>query len=325
MTETREILDVPLRPIAGSRFQPTGFPDLGAATFDKPHLNPDTGEISWVSALLVESAQSVGNHLEATGWDRGVQEPVPSVAGLPYVAVCDEDGTYLTSSRTEPHRLSSAFVREAELDGVPMRAVLRERLGLQEDRPLAPREIARALFALDPFCLIHGLFLSDKELPGQPKVARAVTGFVEAEDVRAAHSGGVKFDDVRHKNVEGGGSTEGYGTIPFHRTEYAAARIVASFVLDLAQIRAYGLDVVATDLLADLARWEIRTLLDGGLRLRTACDLEPLDGNVRLRNGSPLPSMDELDQRVRTGIDAVEPLLDRREPWVVTWKPTKGR
>jgi CRISPR-associated protein Csb1 len=324
MAETREVLDIELRPIAGARFQPTGFPDLGAATFEKPRLDPGTGETTWISALLVESAQSVGNHLEATGWDRGAQAPVRALTGLPYVEVRHEDGTYLTSSRTEAHRLSSAFVRESELDGTPMREVLKDRLELLEDRPLAPREIARQLFALDPLCLVHGLFLSDKELPGQPKVARAITGFVEAEDVRPAHSGGVKFDDVRHKNVEGGGSTEGYGTIPFHRTEYAAARIVASFVIDLAQIRAYGLEASATDLLADLARWEIRSLLDGGLRLRTACDLEPIDDDVRLRDGSPLQSLDALDQRVRAGIVAVGSLLEQPEPWVVTWKPKKG-
>ncbi len=327
MAKTREILDIPLLPVVGSRFQPTGFPDLGAATFDKPRVDADTGETTWIPSLLVESAQSVGNHLEATGWDRGAQAPVESLMGLPYVDVHhpdDSQSPYLTSSRTEPHRLSSAFVRESELDGQPMRNVLKDRLGLQEDRPLAPHEIARAIFTLDPLCLIHGLFLSDKELPGQPKIARAVTGFIEAEDVRPAHSGGVKFDDVRHKNVEGGGSTEGYGTIPFHRTEYAAARIVASFVIDLAQIRAYGLDEDATALLADLARWEIRSLLDGGLRLRTACDLTPAEEVVALRDGSPFPEFEELDTRVREGIEAVGSLLERREPWVVMWKP-KGK
>jgi CRISPR-associated protein Csb1 len=325
MVKAREIVDVPLLPLAGSRFQPTGFPDLGAATFDKPRVDTTTGETTWIPSLLVESAQSMGNHLEATGWDSGEQTPVGSLMGLPYVEVRHaEDDTYLTSSRTEAHRLSSAFVREAELDGQPMRSVLKDRLNLQEDRPLAPREIARAIFALDPLCLVHGLFLSDKELPGQPKIARAVTGFIEAEEVRPAHSGGVKFDGVRHKNVEGGGSTEGYGTIPFHRTEYAAGRIVASFIIDLAQIRSYGLDDPAATLLADLARWEIRSLLDGGLRLRTACDLAPVSEDIVLRDGDPLPPLDEIDARVRAGIDAVGPLLQQREPWVVTWQQ-KGK
>ena len=31
--EPRLLLEVPLKPLQGSRFQPTGFPDLGAATY----------------------------------------------------------------------------------------------------------------------------------------------------------------------------------------------------------------------------------------------------------------------------------------------------
>lgn len=318
MSPAREVLDVELRPLAGSRFQPTGFPDLGAATFRRPDRDAPTG---WTEALLVESPQSMANHLEATGWNRGEQRPVPTLEGLPYVEVRHaEDGDYLTSSRTEAHRLSSAFIREGTVDGQKMIDVLRERLDLRDNRPLAPREIARQVFGLDPLCLLHGVFFSDKGLPGQPKIARAVTGFVEATGVEAAHSGGVKFDDVTHKNVPGGGSTEGYGTIPFHRTEYVAQRITASFVIDLAQLAAYGLPQPATDLLADIARWEIRSLLDGGMRLRTACDLEPA-GPIAPRGGDgEMPTVEELTDRVRRGIEAVGDLLEQRDPWVVEWQ-----
>lgn len=318
MSTQREIIDVDLTPVAGSRFQPTGFPDLGAALFDKP-ITDDDGKPGWVKALVVESAQSMANHLEATGWDRGEQAPVPTLEGLPYVEVRHADGDYLTSSRTEAHRLSSAFVRESTLDGAKMLDVLRERLGLQDDRPIAPRHIAEQVFALDPMCLLHGVFFSDKNLPGQPKIARAVTGLIEAVDVRVAHSGGVKFDDVRHKNVEKGGASEGYGTIPFHRTEYAARQIRASFVIDLAQIRAYDLGEPAASLLLDIARWEVRSMLESGLRLRTACDLTMVDEGVRLRDGDPLPSSAALHDRIRAGVEGVGDLLDQREPWVVTW------
>ncbi|MDQ6775324.1 MAG: hypothetical protein M3071_03680, partial [Actinomycetota bacterium] len=44
--------------------------------------------------------------------------------------------------------------------------------------------------------------------------------------------------------------------------------------LDLEQIRGYGLSDVETELLAAVALWEVRSLLDRPLRLRTACDLE---------------------------------------------------
>lgn len=319
MPPSREVLDVPLRPVAGSRFQPTGFPDLGAAIFEKPVLAAD-GTTSWRDALLVESAQSMANHLESTGWDIGEQGPVETLDGLPYVEVRHREGDYLTSSRTEAHRLSSAFIRESELDGTSMIEVLKDRLELVEDRPIAPREIARQVFALDPLCLLHGVFFSDGKLPAQPKIARAITGFVEAEDVKPAQSGGVKFDDVRHKNVVGGGSSEGYGTIPFHRTEYVAGRLTASFIIDLAQIEAFGLPGHGAELLADIARWEIRSLLDGGMRLRTACDLEALSDELVLRDGTIFPTLDELATRVRKGIDGVDGLLVQRDPWVVEWQ-----
>jgi|GEM_PF-4845589 len=32
----RQLFEIPLEPVVGSRFQPTGFPNLGAAEFDRP-------------------------------------------------------------------------------------------------------------------------------------------------------------------------------------------------------------------------------------------------------------------------------------------------
>ena len=52
--QPRLLLQAKLKPVQGSRFQPTGFPDLGAATFD----GPDGAKM-----LLVESAQSMANRL----------------------------------------------------------------------------------------------------------------------------------------------------------------------------------------------------------------------------------------------------------------------
>lgn len=324
MKPVRQIFDVPLAVAVGSTLQPTGFPDLGAAVFTKPDGRDADGNTRWVDALLVESAQSMANRLEATAWDDANGEPVEEVAGLPYVRVIAEDGDYVTSSRTEAHRLASAFVKDAELDGASMVQVLKDRLRLRDDRPIPPRDVAREVFALDPFCLVHGVFFADNRWPGQPKIARAITGLIEASDVRAMHSGGVKTDQVRHSiNEQAKGSTEGYGTIPYHRTEYVAADITASFSLDLAQIRSYGLGSAAETLLGDLARWELRRFLEGGLRLRTACDLELAIETVADRDGEPLPSDEELTERVRQGIDGVGELLEDREPLTVTW--TGGR
>lgn len=320
----RQLLDIDLTPTSGERFQPTGFPDIGAALFQRPER--DGAAVRWVDALILESTQSMANRLEGVGWDVGNDAPVPELTGLPYVRVLDASGAYLTSSRTEAHRLASAFVKDSTLDGTDMKAVIRDRLGLVDDRPMSARSIAAALFALDPLCLLHGVFFAEsaKVWPGQPKVARAVTAFIEAIDVRRADYGGVKRDHVRHSIEEGaGGSSEGYGTIPYHRTDWVAGRIVASFCIDLAQIQSYGLGDDATELLGTIARWQIRNLLDGGMRLRTACDLVPVEAQLVDRRGEALPPTDALADRIRDLIVRCEPQLGGGDPIDVIWNGGK--
>jgi len=326
-TLRRQLVDVELVPVIGSRFQPTGFPDIGPARFDRPSRNGDGQPGRPEPALLVESAQSMANHLEAVGWDRGVQQPVPELAGLPYVRVVAQDGRYLTSSRTEAHRLASAFIKDSQLDGTNMKDVIRERLGLRDDTPLAPRDVARAVFALDPLCLIHGVFFAEsaKVWPGQPRITRALTACVEATGVAEAVSGGVKRDDVRHQIGDTGGAAEGYGFVPFHRTEFTADSIVASFCLDLQQIAAYGLPGPATELLMALGRWEIRALLDHGLRLRTACDLERATEAVTDRTGRPLPSYEELADELRRLIAASAEWMGGGGALEVVWQGGEKR
>ena len=56
----RLLMEAELKPIQGTRFQPTGFPDLGAAAYEAP------GKVDMV---LVESAQSMANRMEAVCWD----------------------------------------------------------------------------------------------------------------------------------------------------------------------------------------------------------------------------------------------------------------
>lgn len=321
MTRNRYFVDVALRPALGSVFQPTGFPDIGPARYQRP-----TGDRGWEDAVLVESAQSMANRLEATAWDAADSRPVSTFTGLPYVRVVAPDGEYLTSSRTEAHRLASAFVKNATLDGQDMKVVIRERLHLRDDRPLAPREIARQIFAMDPFCLLHGVFFAEKAAvwPGQPRIARVISATVEAHDVREVNSGGVKRDHVRHSLGDNeGGTAEGYGTVPFHRTDYTAARIVASFAVDLAQVRSYGLPDRATDLLGKIALWEMRSLLDGSLRLRSACDLVPISSVFSDTEGTVVPSLDQLDTEIRQLIRDCGDLVGSGEPIEVLWTSKK--
>jgi CRISPR-associated protein Csb1 len=319
----RRLYDVELIPVSGARFQPTGFPDIGAARFSYPVR--DNGTVSWKDALIVESAQSMANRLEAVGWDAAAQRPVPELAGLPYVRVtAADDERYVTSSRTEAHRLASAFVKDSQIDGQEAKALIRERLGLRGDTPLAPRDIARAIMGLDPLCLVHGVFFADQAWPGQPRIARVVTAFIEAIGVREAVSGGVKRDEVRHALGEGGGTQEGYGFVPYHRVEYTAEAIVAHFSIDTAQLAAYGLAAAGADLLETIALWEIRSLLDGGLRLRTACDLAPATP-VTDRGGAPLPPRDELDDALRELIGQCAELLGDGGPIQAVWNLGKKK
>ncbi|MGV9977058.1 type I-G CRISPR-associated RAMP protein Csb1/Cas7g [Micromonospora wenchangensis] len=262
MTTYRTVLKATLQPVIGSRFQPTGFPDLGAAEFDSAQGR----------ALLVESTQSMANRLESTTWDEANADQHGDLAGLPYVRVVDAEDTFLSSSRLEAHRLASAYVMNGEVDGVKGEQWMRDRLGLTAGRPLDHRAVARACFALDPVALIHGVFFARKGWPWQPRIARAVTSFIEAYDVRPAVSGGVKRDVVINE-AKDGATAEGYGAVPHHRVEYTAGQITAYFSIDHAQLRSYGLSESGTALLHALIDFEIGTLLDSGLRLRTACDL----------------------------------------------------
>lgn len=312
---TRHVYDVDLKPLLGSTFQPTGFPDLGAATFSS-----FVGEDA-VDSLLVESVQSMANRLEAVAWDAGAQRPASTVEGLPYVRVLREnDGAFLTSSRLEAHRLASPFVRESKLDGEKFIDVITRELGLAKDTPLSYPQMAAALMEMDPFCLVHGVFFSHKYWFGQPKFLRAVSAVIEAHNVRRAPSGGRKADHVRHqsKEVTGGGAAEGYGSVPFHRLEWTAERITASFVIDVELLRSYGLPQEATQLLEVLAQWEIRSFLSRGLRLRTACDLDVI-GEVGTRRGESLPELEVLAERVAELTKDSAELLGSGEPINVQW------
>ena len=297
----RFLLDVQLEPVQGSRFAPTGFADLGAAVFDRPTVDA-AGNDAWVKCLLVESAQSMANRLEGTLWDAASASPAEAVSDLPYVRIVDDNGNHLTSSREESHRLASPYVRYATDGNRTGVDIINSRLELSETTPHDYRRLAKAVFSLDPLALVHGVFFAGKgakEFPGQPKFTRLVTGFIEATDVRAAESGGVKRDHVNHTQASSGGdSTEGYGSVPFARTEWTARTITASFNIDLAQLRSYGLPSPAQSLLETIAKLEIATLLAQPLRLRTNCDLDTKDHAHRSRDHQELTSATTLTSEV---------------------------
>lgn len=293
---SRLLAEVSLQPVQGGRFQPTGFPDLGAATYELP----DRTEM-----LLVESAQSMANRLEAVCWDEARDELQAPLQGMPYVRVNLWNSGRTTNSIREAHRLNSPYIMNDERfketlrdkAGVPRRGRGQPASEGEEGQDLVGaglldrRALARAVFFFDPSSILHGVFLVN--LDGRVRLQRCISSFIEAKNVRRADSGGVKNDLV----LPGGNTQQGYGNVPFHRTEYVADSVTAYFNLDLAQLRAYGLGVVAERFLVTLALWKIRRFLDTGLRLRTACDLEPVeDLKVKKLDGFAIPELAELDQ-----------------------------
>ena len=122
--------------------------------------------------------------------------------------------------------------------------------------------------------------------------------------MRVAASGGVKNDHVHPGKVEGDSKSH-FGNIPFARDEFTAEKIALYVNLDLAQVRGYGLGADAERLLVLLALHRLRKLIDGDLRLRTACDLEPVTrGSKATRpDGFVLPTVTDLEADLRVAIE----------------------
>jgi CRISPR-associated protein Csb1 len=292
----RLLFTVELRTLQGDRFQPTGFPSLGAATYQTKE-----GE-----KLLVESAQSMANRLEATCWDAANNEPVEALKGISHVTV-NRGGKFLTDSMLEAHRINSPYLLEGS-DKTFFNKI-REELGGLAEGPIDRKRLAEVLLKYDVGSLIHGAFLAKRELAGgRLRVARALSAFIEATGAKVAASGGVKNDHVNPS----GDTKSGFGNVPFTRDEYVAERIDLYINLDLAQIRGYGLGEKVERLLILLALYRVRKLLEGDLRLRTACDLEPKDRIhiVATRpEGFKLPSLSELESAVKKAITECKDLM----------------
>ncbi len=159
------------------------------------------------------------------------------------------------------------------------------------------------MLKFDPNSLLHGVFL--EKIAGVIRLPRALTAFIEAEEITVAASGGVKNDRVRaSKGEEGRTAKEGFGNIPFHRDEYCG-HIIAFFNLDLALIRGFGLGADAEAMLIAIALFKIQRLLRDGLRLRTACDLEVIgEPTLQRPEGFTMPSLMELEDE-KNGLPAL--------------------
>lgn len=295
--EKSVLFAIPLTPLQGQRFQPTGFPGLGAATFQTPEG----------TCLLVESAQSMANRLEMTVWDDGAQDVNKEVQGISHVRITRQ-GKFLTDTILESHRLNSPYLLEGSdktfFDNI------KNELGVMDKGPIDRKKLAEVLLKYDIGSLLHGVFLAKKELAGgRLRVARALSAFIEAEGVRVAPSGGVKNDHVNPSGV----TKSGFGNVPFARDEFTAEKITLYANIDLAQIRGYGLGGEVERLLVLLALYKLRSLVNGTLRLRTACYLRVGEGKIL----ASTPSSFELPMLESTVNDLKEAIEKVKEKMVV--------
>jgi CRISPR-associated protein Csb1 len=305
----RLLIEAELKPLQGTRFQPTGFPNLGPARYQ----GPDGTEM-----LLVESAQSMANRMEAVCWDVVEGDWIEPLRALPFVKVMDGSGAMLTNSVLEAHRLNSPYIENSTWF-----PELKAEIGYDEKvkRPIDMRkQVYPIILKYDPNSLLHGFFL--ESIAGVIRSPRALSGFIEARAVTVASSGGVKNDRVDASQKEAGGAKEGYGNVPFARDEFCG-KLAASFNIDLSQIAGFGLGKPVEQFLVLLSLYKIRSLLERGLRLRTACDLEVVGITVQRPEDFVLASFSELEVQLKAAIDAVKSRFAPKRITQVTWKPKK--
>jgi CRISPR-associated protein Csb1 len=307
----RLLLEAPLKPVQGTRFQPTGFPNLGPARYEAHDGTP---------MLLLESNQSVANRLEEVVWDEASRDWVKPLRGLPYVRVETPTGEFLTTSVLEAHRLNSPYILEGKDRSFFER--LKGELGAQDTGRVDLGLLARTLLRYDPNALIHGIFLAKKELAGgRLRLPRALSGFIEAAEVNPATSGGVKLDEVDPS----GDTKKGFGHVPFSREEFTG-EITAYFNLDLVQLRSYALGPDAFRLLVTLSLYKVLSFLNSGLRLRTACDLELAGAGLKVTRpeGFELPSLTELEGTLPELVHKTSPAFADPAVTVVRYQSAKG-
>lgn len=296
----RLLIKAELWPVQGDRFQPTGFPDLGAGAYKLVDGTP---------MLLVESAQSMANRMEKVCWDEATNQIVAPLANppLPHVIVDLGDGRS-TNSLEEAHRLNSIYIIEHK----PLERELIQAMKGAKGRPIDRTSLAAAILRRDPNSLLHGVFFARSTMAGgRARFQRLLSGFIEAYNVKDVQSGGVKNEPVdptgddahrRYANLPGSKeekaatkkALDGAMNVPYPRTEYIAERITAYFNFDLASLRGYRLGDNANRLLMSLALFKVLKVLQEGLKLRTACDLEAISLAATRPAGVDLSKWDDL-------------------------------
>ena len=287
--ESPLVLTATLEPIAGDRFQPAGFPEIGHVIYKAPRKDGSTENV-----CIVDSAASMANHLEAV-CQRGAHDLdlVDELSGMPYIRCVTGDlvdgklpsdkRETIVTSLTEGHRIASSYF----LDGAALKSDGAKGDGRFESElitkfgialPGSPKahpppekwwDVFKTIFEIDPNSLVHGVLFPQWQI----KIPRALTAHLEAFGAGRVDRSGVKFDRL-------GKTTSGQ---PIFAVDDATAESIrATFVLDVGLIRSFGrkkdkdtvgLSEKQQEFLVALALWKIEKLLASPFRFRSGCHL----------------------------------------------------
>lgn len=285
--ESPLVLTATLEPIAGDRFQPAGFPEIGHVIYKAPRKDGSTENV-----CIVDSAASMANHLE-TVCQRGAHDLdlVDDLSGMPYIRCVTnktegseptKDREVIVTSLTEGHRIASSMF----LDGTPLKDDAKSDKTFEQDlvtkfgielpgssKAHPPPEkwwdVFKGIFEIDPNSLVHGVLFPQWQI----KIPRALTAHLEAFGAGRVDRSGVKFDRL-------GKTTSGQAI--FAVDDATAESIRATFVIDVSLIRSFGrkkgettlgLSEKQQEFLVALALWKIQKLLASPFRFRSGCHL----------------------------------------------------
>ena len=141
---SRILFAVKLEPRQGKRFQPTGFPDLGAA-----EIPLHSGSRS----LLVESPQSMAKRMQLVCLNDKQDDFVEPLDGLSIIKV-KKDKKNLTTSVSESHRAASYYIIGGKDEKIKKKL---EDLEEKYVNGVNIEETAKLLFSLDINSLLHGI------------------------------------------------------------------------------------------------------------------------------------------------------------------------
>jgi CRISPR-associated protein Csb1 len=287
--ESPLVLTATLEPIAGDRFQPAGFPEIGHVIYKAPRKDGSSENV-----CIVDSAASMANHLEMV-CQRGAHDLdlVDELSGMPYLRCVTGDlvagklpndkRETIVTSLTEGHRIASSYFLDGAAlisDGAKGDSKFEDDLikafgivlpGGSKAHPPAEKwwDVFKTIFTIDPNSLVHGVLFPQWQI----KIPRALTAHLEAFGAGRVDRSGVKFDRL-------GKTTSGQ---PIFAVDDATAESIrATFVLDVSLIRSFGrkkgestvgLSVVQQEFLVALALWKIQKLLASPFRFRSGCHL----------------------------------------------------